>query len=59
MEGQNTPRFTTLMLTQDDKNLISALLKEMPVSQQFTLGTILKEAEARAKGMLGDKAPDA
>lgn len=54
----NTPQFTTLLLTQEDKALIGALLKEMSVSQQFTLGTVLKEAEARAKDVLAKAAPE-
>lgn len=39
---------TALLLTHEDKALIGAMLQEMPVSQQFAFGTILKRAEDRA-----------
>ena len=57
----NTPQFTTLLLSNQEKALIGAFLRELSDSQQFAFGTIFKAAEERAKGMIGDtaKVPEA
>lgn len=38
-----------LVLTQDEKNIIGAMLKELTVSQQYAFSTILATAEERGK----------